>query len=156
MIATRVLPLVPGAVAAFDAQVFFDAFGVGKSVRPYGRKETIFRQGDAGHDVFFVESGGVKLSVASKTNGEAVVGTLGPGDFFGEECLAGQPIRLSTAAAITPSVIRSINKRRMSQLLHTHPAMCDRFIANMLSRTMRIEDDLARQLFKTNGMREVL
>ena len=156
MIVTRVLPAALGAFAAFDAQAFFDGFGVGKSAREYGRTETIFRQGDAGHDVFFVESGGVKLSVASKTNGEAVVGTLGPGDFFGEECLAGQPIRLSTATAITPGVIRSINKRKMSQLLHTHPAMCDRFISNMLSRTMRVEGDLARQLFRTNGMREVL
>ena len=156
MLVMRVPQTTPGAFAALDAQAFFDAFGVGRSAREYGRKETIFRQGDAGHDVFFVESGGVKLSVASKTNGEAVVGTLGPGDFFGEECLAGQPIRLSTATAITPSVIRSINKRRMSQLLHTHPAMCDRFISNMLSRTRRVEDDLARQLFKTNGLREVL
>jgi CRP/FNR family cyclic AMP-dependent transcriptional regulator len=153
MALTQVFQGARRAVPAIDAQAFFDAFGIGKSVREYRRSETIFRQGDACDDVLYVQSGGVKLSVGSKTHGEVVLVTLGPGDFFGEACLTGQPVRLGTATAVTPSVIRLVGRRKMIQLLHTHPAMCDRFIANMLSRTMRMEEDLAKQLFKTNDKR---
>jgi CRP-like cAMP-binding protein len=153
---TRASSPAPAGSPLSGAQAFVDAFGLGKAVMDYGRGETIFRQGEAGHDVLYVESGGVTLSVASTTRGDAVVGTLGPGDFFGEACLANQPHRPNTATAITPSVIRSIQKRKLSQLLHAHPAMCDRFICNLLSRAMRVEDDLARQLFDTNKTRGVL
>ncbi len=152
----RVLRGAPNADPAIDAQVFFDAFGIGKAVREYRRGETIFNQGDVSDGVFYVDSGGVTLSVASKTHGKVVVGTLGPGDFFGEGCLGNRPVRLGAATAMTPSVIRHIGKRKMFQLLHTHPAMCDRFIANLLSRTMRVEADLAAQLFKTNDKRGIL
>lgn len=152
----RTLPPAPTVVPPSGARAFLEAFGVDKAVMDYGRGETIFRQGDPAGDVLYVQSGGVKLSVDSKTRGPVVVGTLGPGDFFGEGCLANQPLRLSTATAITPSVIRLVGKRKMSQLLHTHPALCDWFILNMLSRTMRVEEDLASQLFKTNDKRGIL
>jgi CRP/FNR family transcriptional regulator, cyclic AMP receptor protein len=150
------LPPAPTIVPPSGARAFLEAFGVGKVAMDYGRGETVFRQGDPAADVLYIQSGGVKLTVASKTRGRVVVGTLGPGDFFGEGCLANQPLRLSTATAITPSVIRLVGKRRMSQVLHTHPALCDWFIFNMLSRTMRVEEDLARQLFKTNEKRGLL
>ena len=90
---------------AFNAQAFLDSAGVAKTVVEYGRGETIFTQGDACEHVLYIQSGGVKLSVLSKTGREAVVAMLGPGDFFGEGCLAGQPLRMGSATAITPSVI---------------------------------------------------
>src|SRR3954463_7479987 len=118
-------------VPAFNAQAFLDSAGAGKTAARYARDETIFVQGDGCHHVMYIQAGGVKLSVLSKTGREAVVAMLGPGDFFGEECLAGQPIRIGNATAITPSVIRLIDKARMVRLLHTKRAMSDRFIAHM-------------------------
>src|SRR6266403_2191066 len=87
----------------FNAQAFLESSGVSKTVVEYGRNETIFAQGDACEDVLYIKSGGVKLSVLSKTGREAVVAMLGPGDFFGEGCLAGQPVRMSNATAMAPS-----------------------------------------------------
>lgn len=150
---TRALAPAPAIVPSSNARAFLEAFGVGKAVMDYGRGETIFRQGEPGCDVLYIQSGGVKLSVDSTTRDRVVVGTLGPGDFFGEGCLANQPLRMSTATAITPAVIRTISRRKMRTLLHTHPALCDWFIFSMLSRTLRVEDDLAAQLFKTNDKR---
>lgn len=134
---------------AFNAQAFLDASGDAKAIRQYGRAETIFTQGDACEDVMYIQSGGVKLSVRSKTGGEAVVATLGPGDFFGEGCLAGQALRTGSATAITPSVIRLVGKAKMIRVLHEQRAMSDRFIAHMLSRNVRIEEDLIDQLFNS-------
>jgi CRP/FNR family cyclic AMP-dependent transcriptional regulator len=141
------------AVPAFDAQAFLDSSPLTKSVAEYGRGETIFTQGDAGEAVFYVQAGGVKLSVASKTGKEAVAGMLGPGDFFGEGCLAGELIRTGTATAITPSTILSVGKARMVRLLRTQPAMSDRFIAHLLGRNVRIEEDLIDQLFNSSEKR---
>src|SRR6187397_3422176 len=101
----------------------------------------------------FLQSGGVKLSVLSRTGKEAVVAMLGPGDFFGEGCMAGQPLRMGSATAITPSVIMLVAKKRMTQLLHDQPTMADRFIAHMLSRNIRIEEDLIDQLFNSSEKR---
>jgi len=119
----------------------------------YGRNETVFRQGDVCKDVYYVQSGGIKLSVLSRTGKEAVVAMLGPGDFFGEGCMAGQPLRMGSATAITPSVILLVSKKRMTQLLHEQPTMADRFIAHMLSRNIRIEEDLIDQLFNSSEKR---
>jgi len=119
----------------------------------YGRGETIFTQGDACEDVLYIQTGGVKLSVLSKTGKEAVVAMLGPGEFFGEGCLAGQPLRMGTATAITPSVILAVGKAKMVRLLHQQHAMSDRFIAHMLSRNIRIEEDLLDQLFNSSEKR---
>jgi CRP-like cAMP-binding protein len=101
----------------------------------------------------YIQAGGVKLSVVSTRGREAVVAMLGPGDFFGEGCLAGQPIRIGNATAITPSVIRLIDKARMVRLLHKQQAMSDRFIAHMLARNVRIEEDLIDQLFNSSEKR---
>ena len=99
--------------------------------------------------MFYIQTGGVRLSVLSKTGQEVVTALLGPGDFFGESCLAGQPIRLGTARAVTPCLIRLVSKNKMAQWLQMEHAMADRFIANLLSRNTRIEADLVEQLCKT-------
>jgi CRP/FNR family cyclic AMP-dependent transcriptional regulator len=137
----------------FNAQAFLDSAGVAKTVVEYRRDETIFTQGDACEHVMYIKVGGVKLSVLSKTGKEAVVAMLGPGDFFGEGCLAGQPFRMGTATAITPSVILLVDKAKMIRLLHRQHAMSDRFISHMLSRNIRIEEDLIDQLFNSSEKR---
>jgi CRP-like cAMP-binding protein len=144
-----------GASAAgpFNAQAFLDSAGVSKTIVQYGPNETIFTQGDACDDVLYIKSGGVKLSVLSKTGREAVVAMLGPGDFFGEGCLAGQPVRMGSATAIAPSVVLLVGKKKMVRLLHKQHAMSDRFIAHMLARNIRIEEDLIDQLFNSSEKR---
>src|SRR5260370_11359787 len=127
---------------AFNAQSFLDSSGVAKNVAQYARGAAIFTQGDACKHVMYIQTGGVKLSVLSKTGREAVVAMLGPGDFFGEGCLAGQPIRIGSATAITPSSVLVIEKKQMVKVLHKQSALSDRFISHMLSRNIRIEQDL--------------
>ena len=119
----------------------------------YGRGEAIFTQGDPCDHVLYIQTGGVKLSVLSKTGREAVVAMLGPGDFFGEGGLAGQACRMGSASAITPSAIMLIEKDRMVKLLRRQHGMSDRFIAHMLSRNIRIEEDLIDQLFNSSEKR---
>jgi CRP/FNR family cyclic AMP-dependent transcriptional regulator len=137
----------------FDAQAFLDSTGVPKTVAEYGRGETVFTQGDACEHVFYIQGGGIKLSVLSKNGREAVVAMLGPGDFFGEGCLAGQPVRMGSATAITPSVIMLVAKQKMVRLLRKQHEMSDRFISHMLSRNIRIEEDLIDQLFNSSEKR---
>jgi CRP/FNR family cyclic AMP-dependent transcriptional regulator len=141
------------AAPAFNAQAFLDSAGISKKIVDYGRGETIFTQGDPCEDVLYIQSGGVKLSVLSKTGREAVVAMIGPGDFFGEGCLAGQPLRMGSATAITPSGILFVEKEKMVRLLHKQHAMSDRFISHMLSRNIRIEEDLIDQLFNSSEKR---
>ena len=137
----------------FNAQAFLDSAGLAKTIVQYGRNEVIFTQGDPSEHVLYVQSGGVKLSVLSKTGKEAVVAMLGPGDFFGEGCLAGQVIRMGSATAITPSAILRVEKAQMVRLLHRQHQMSDRFIAHMLTRNIRIEEDLIDQLFNSSEKR---
>jgi CRP-like cAMP-binding protein len=137
----------------FDAQAFLDSAGLAKTIVTYGRDEVIFTQGDACEHVLYIQSGGVKLSVLSKTGKEAVVAMLGPGDFFGEGCLAGQPLRMGSATAVTPSDILRIEKDQMVRVLHKQHAMSDRFISHMLTRNIRIEEDLIDQLFNSSEKR---
>ncbi len=141
--------LIPG----FNAQAFLDSAGVSKTIVHFGRGDTIFTQGDPCKHVMYIRSGGVKLSVLSKTGKEAVVAMLGPGDFFGEGCLAGQTFRMGSATAITPSAILLVAKQKMVRLLHKQHAMSDRFITHMLSRNIRIEEDLIDQLFNSSEKR---
>ena len=137
----------------FNAQAFLESAGLAKTIVEYGREEVIFTQGDASEHVLYVQSGGVKLSVLSKTGKEAVVAMLGPGDFFGEGCLAGQAVRMGSATAITPSAILRVEKAQMVRLLHRQHQMSDRFIAHMLTRNIRIEEDLIDQLFNSSEKR---
>ena len=138
---------------AFDVQSYLHSSGIAKTIVKYGRGEAIFAQGDSCEHVMYIQTGGVKLSVLSKTGREAVVAMLGAGDFFGEGCLAGQPFRMGSATAITPSTILRVAKRKMVRLLHKQHAMSDRFIAHMLARNIRIEEDLIDQLFNSSEKR---
>src|SRR6186713_3449820 len=141
------------AAAGFSAQAFLDSVGVSKTVVQYGREEAIFTQGDVCEGVMYIRSGAVKLSVLSKAGKEAVVAMLGPGDFFGEGCLAGQAVRMGSATAVTPSAILHVSKASMVQLLHKQHEMSDRFISHMLTRNIRIEEDLVDQLFNSSEKR---
>ena len=119
----------------------------------YPRGATIFAQGDPCRHVLYIQKGDVKLSVLSKSGREAVVAMLGAGEFFGEGCLAGQPVRMGTAKATTDSSVLLIAKPHMVRLLHQRRAMADRFITHMLARNMRIEEDLIDQLFNSSEKR---
>jgi len=140
-------------VRPFDPEEFLDSPGLSKKIVQYKRNEVVFAQGDRADSVMYIQSGGVMLSVLSKAGKEAVVAMLGPGFFFGEGCLAGQAIRIGTATAITPSSILVIKKTQMLKVLHEQHALSDRFIAHMLSRNIRIEQDLIDQLFNSSEKR---
>lgn len=137
----------------FDAAVFLESAGLSRKVVRYPRGAAIFSQGDACEHVFYLQKGNVKLSVVSTSGREAVVAMLGDGEFFGEGCLAGQPVRMGTAVATVDSVILVVDKTKMVRLLHGQHAMSDRFIAHMLARNIKIEEDLIDQLFNSSEKR---
>jgi CRP/FNR family transcriptional regulator, cyclic AMP receptor protein len=138
---------------AFDAQAFLDSAGVSRRVVEYRRSEKIYSQGDPATSVIYIQKGRVKLSVVNEVGKEAVVGMLGPGDFFGEGCLAGQCICMGTATAITPTAVLVIEKNEMMRVLHTERALSDTFMSYILSRNIRIEEDLIDQLFNSSEKR---
>ena len=138
---------------SFNVQEFLDSEGLARKIVEYPRAEAIFTQGDVCESVLYIQKGGVKLSVLSKTGREAIVAMLGPGDFFGEGCLAAQPLRMGSATAITSSTILLIEKDQMIRLLHKQHALSDRFIAHMLARNIRVEEDLIDQLFNSSEKR---
>jgi len=135
-----------------NAQAFLNSAGVARKIVTYRRGEVIFTQGDACKDVLYIQDGGVKLSVQSKTGREAITGILGPRDFFGEGCLAGQPVRTGSATALTGSTILRVDKGQMIKALHEQHALAGRFIAHM-PRNIRIEEDLEDQLFNSSEKR---
>jgi CRP-like cAMP-binding protein len=137
----------------FDAQAFLQSAGLGKRVLTLARREVVFSQGDPCDSVMYVRSGGIQLSVLSHTGKEAIVATLGAGDFLGEGALAGHPVRLETATATTESTVLVVPKRQMIRLLHSDHAFSDRFIAHMLVRNARLEADLVDQLFNSSEKR---
>jgi len=137
----------------FNVQAFLDSEGVARKSIEFERGAVIYTQGDVCDTVMYIRSGGVKLSVLSKTGREAVVAMLRPGDFFGEGCLAGQPVRMGSATTVTASTIVFVKKRSMVQLLHKQSALSDRFISHMLARNIRIEEDLVDQLFNSSEKR---
>jgi CRP-like cAMP-binding protein len=131
---------------ALDVHAFLEEAGIATRTVEFTRGEAVFLQGDAARDVMYVQRGGVTLSVRAGRR-EVVVAMLGPGDFFGEGCLAGQPLRIGSATAVTASSILVLKKSKMLDLLHTHTELADRFIAYMLDANIRIEQDLTNQLF---------
>ena len=137
----------------FNAQAFLDSAGIARKIVEYRRAEVIFTQGDPCEHVLYIQSGGVKLSVLSKAGREAVVAMLGPGEFFGEGCLAGQSVRVGSATATTDSAVLLVDKDQMVGLLHEQHELSDRFIAHMLARNIRIEEDLVDQLFNSSEKR---
>jgi CRP/FNR family cyclic AMP-dependent transcriptional regulator len=143
----------PSPKTVFNTQNFLDSSGVARRVAEFAGKQTVYSQGDSGDTVFYVQKGGVRLSVVNETGKEAVVAILGPGDFFGEGCLAGQPLRIGTATAIAPTTVLVIEKKEMIRVLHHEHAFSDRFISFMLARNIRIEEDLVDQLFNSSEKR---
>jgi CRP/FNR family transcriptional regulator, cyclic AMP receptor protein len=141
------------AKGLFNTQEFLDSAGVARKVAEFKKKETIFSQGDPCRNVFYIQKGGVRLSVVNESGKEAVVAVLGPGDFFGEGCLAGQPIRIGTATSIAPTTALIIEKSEMVRVLHSEHEFSDRFISFMLARNIRIEEDLVDQLFNSSEKR---
>ena len=137
----------------FDLKTFLDSAGAPRTTRRYARSAVIFSQGDPATDVFYVQQGSIKLSVLSRTGKEAVVAILSRGDFFGEGCLAAQPRRMATASAMSASTILVIPKAKMLEVLHTQTAFADRFLAHMLARNIRVEEDLVDLLFNSSEKR---
>jgi CRP/FNR family cyclic AMP-dependent transcriptional regulator len=138
---------------AFNARAFLDSAGVARRVVEYRRADVIYTQGDPCENVLYIQKGGVKISVLSKTGKEAVVAMLGPGDFFGEGGLAGQPVRMGSATASMSTTILLVDQQEMVRLLHQEHAMSDRFIAHLLARTIRVEEDLVDLLFSSSEKR---
>jgi CRP-like cAMP-binding protein len=137
----------------FDVQAFLDSAGVARTIVEFRRKETVFSQGDTSKSVMYIQKGGVKLSVVSASGKEAVVAILGPGDFLGEGGLAGQPLRMATATAVTPTSVLAIETKEMVRVLGAEHALSDRFITYMLQRNIRTEEDLIDQLFNSSEKR---
>jgi CRP/FNR family cyclic AMP-dependent transcriptional regulator len=144
---------LPAPPPRFDAQEFLDSAGVKRTIANYGRATKIFAQGDPATDVLYIQNGSVRLTVLSKTGREAVIATLGPREFFGEGCVAGQSIRMGSATAVTPSTILIVEKQEMVRVLHQESELSDRFLAYVLSRNIRIEEDLVDQLFNSSEKR---
>jgi len=136
-----------------NIEAFLKSAGVSPRTVRFASGAGIYAQGAQANSVFYVREGGVKLSVLSSAGKEAVVAMLGPGDFFGEGCLAGQPLRMGTANAVMRTALLRIPKRDMIRMLHEHPEFSDRFLAHMLTRNIRIEEDLVDQLFNSSEKR---
>jgi CRP/FNR family transcriptional regulator, cyclic AMP receptor protein len=137
----------------FNAQAFLDSAGLARTIVEYGKSEKIYTQGESAENILYIQKGGIKLSVVNEVGKEAVVAMLRPGDFFGEGGLAGQLLRKGTATAITPTTLLVIEKKEMIRVLHAERAFSDRFMAYMLSRNIRIEQDLIDQLFNSSEKR---
>jgi CRP-like cAMP-binding protein len=139
--------------AKVDAKTFLTKAGTGRSVSAYRKNQMIFAQGDPADAVFYLERGQVKLAVLSKAGKSAIVAILGPGDFFGEGCLAGQPLRMASASAMTDVSLVRIARQAMTRLLHERSAFSERFMAHLLARNVRFEEDLVDQLFNSSEKR---
>jgi len=137
----------------FDVEAFLDTSGIIRSLKTFRKNQVIFHQGDPARDVLFIRSGRVKRTVVSNSGREAIVGMLGPGDFFGEWCLSEQPVCIATARAMEATTILMIAKEEMLRALHAEHELSDTFIAYLLGRTMRIEENLIDQLFSSTEKR---
>ena len=137
----------------FDAEAFLKSAGATRRVATYPKGKAVFSQGQPSDAVMYIQKGGIKISVVSRTGKEAVVAMLGPGDFFGEGALTGQPIRIATATATTSTTVLVIEKGAMLQLLRDEPTFSERFISYMLERNLRVEADLVDHLFNSSEKR---
>ena len=138
---------------SFNPKMFLAKVGAGKTILEFQRNQVIFTQGDVADTVFYLQTGRVKLTVLSEQGKEAVVGILEPGQFFGEGCLNGHPLRISTTTAMEACLITSITKTAMIDLLHKEPQFSEMFMAYLLTRNGRIEEDLIDQLFNSSEKR---
>ena len=138
----------------FDPKTFLSSIdGGGTQIAPFHRKQTIFVQGDSADAVFYIQDGKVKLSVVSKIGKEATIGILNKGDFLGEGCLTGQPLRMCSATAMTECSVMRIDKKSMVEVLHRERAFSELFVAYLLARNIRYEEDLVDQLFNSSEKR---
>ncbi len=142
-----------GSNGSFDPQVFLDTAGVARKVVEYRRNESIYSQGDAADTVMYIQKGGVKFSVVNGSGKEAVVAMFGPTDFFGEGCMAGQPLRIGTTTAVTTTTLLVMQKEELLRVLHAEHGLSDHFIAYMLAYNIRVEEDLIDQLFNSSEKR---
>jgi CRP/FNR family transcriptional regulator, cyclic AMP receptor protein len=146
-----------GASTPTESPSVFDLLlasaGVGAAISEYDTSDVIFTQGDPANEVMYIQRGIVKKSVISPTGKEAVVAVLGPGEFFGEECLAEQPNRMATASVMTASTVLIVDKTQMFGMLHRHPALADIFLSHALSRLIRTQEDFLDRLFNPSEKR---
>jgi CRP/FNR family transcriptional regulator, cyclic AMP receptor protein len=132
---------------------FLNSAGLSRTIKKFRESETIYLQGDPANNVMFIQDGSVKRAVVSEGGKEAVVAISGPGDFLGERCLTGKPVRVATATAITPTTVLVIEKKEMIRVLHGEHKFSDRFIAYLLAREIRVEEDLTDQIFNSSEKR---
>ena len=144
---------MPQKPLSFDPHTFLSTIGEGRKALHFAKKQTVFVQGDPTDAVFFIQKGKVKLTVISSSGKEATIGILGEGDFFGEGCLAGQRLRMGSASAVTNSEVLRIDKKVMMEALHREHKMSDMFVAYLLARNIRYEEDLVDQLFNSSEKR---
>jgi CRP/FNR family cyclic AMP-dependent transcriptional regulator len=137
----------------FDPKAFLATVGPGHTVSDLRKNEVIFRQSAAADAVFYIQEGKIKIVVSSEHGKEAVVGVMGPGEFFGEGCLIGQPLRLATAKAMTESQVVRVSKAEMVRVLHAEPRFAELFMTHLLTRNSRVEEDLVDQLFNSSEKR---
>jgi CRP/FNR family transcriptional regulator, cyclic AMP receptor protein len=138
---------------SFDSKAFLAKVGEGKTISKYPKDQNIFEQGDVADTIYYVQKGRIKLTVQSERGKEAVVGILVPGQFFGEGCMNGHPMRISTTTALEDSVVTAITKKAMFAILRSEPAFSEMFVAYLLKRNGRIEEDLIDQLFNSSEKR---
>jgi CRP/FNR family transcriptional regulator, cyclic AMP receptor protein len=149
------MPLVAKAkkLIKFDTKTFLSTINGGRKIEAFDKKQRIFAQGDSSDAVFYIQEGKVKLTVVSKIGKEATIGILKEGDFFGEGCLTGQLLRLSSATAMTDCSVMKIYKKSMMEVIHREHAFSDMFVAYLLTRNIRYEEDLVDQLFNSSEKR---
>ena len=149
--------MTPAAAAKkrrkFDPQAFLSTIDSGRTISSFSKKQTIFAQGDLSDAVFYIQEGRVKLTVVATSGKEATIGILTQGDFFGEGCLAGQPLRMCSATAMDDCSVMHIDKKSMMEVIHRERAFSDMFVAYLLTRNIRYEEDLVDQLFNSSEKR---
>jgi len=143
----------PKKKIAFNAKGFLDSAGVARKVRHFEKGEIIFSQGSPAESVMYIQEGAVKITALSPLGKEAIIAVLHGGDFFGEGCMAGQPVRVGNATTVTASTVLVIEKHEMAQVLHQHHEFSDLFISFVLTRNIRIEEDLVDRLFNSTEKR---
>src|ERR1700686_2336275 len=139
--------------SAFDPKIFLSKVNGGRTLAEYRKHQIVYRQGDPADGVFYIQTGKAKKTVVSEQGKEAVVAVLGAGDFFGEGCMAGQALRLGSVAALTECAITRIPKAEIISVIHKEPAFAELFIAHLLARNSRVEEDLVDQLFNSSEKR---
>jgi len=147
------LVAAPLKLIKFDTKTFLSTINGGRTITAVAKKQTIFAQGDSSNAVFYIREGKVKLTVLSKSGKEATIGILNEGDFFGEGCLTGQPLRLCSATAMSDCSLMRIDKKSMMEVLHREHSFSDMFVTYLLTRNIRYEEDLVDQLFNSSEKR---